>query len=139
MESTMLSQKLRPRITLSEVEHHQLLVLAMTAVGQPPDAGDELVRELDRARVVPERRLPADVVRMGSRVTYRSDDGEVHSVKLVYPGQADISADKISVLTPVGTALIGLKPDQSITWMTRTGQKRVLTVLSVTPPYQPDE
>ena len=139
MESIMLSYNLRPRITLSDVEHHQLLVLAMTGVGQPPDAGDELVRELDRARVVPQDKLPADVVRMGSRVTYRSDDGEEHTVKLVYPGQADISADRISVLTPVGTALIGLRPGQSITWLTRTGQKRVLTALTVTPPYLPEE
>jgi regulator of nucleoside diphosphate kinase len=131
----MLNHDLRPRITLSDIEHHQLLVLAMTAVGYPPDAGDELVRELDRARVVPENKLPPDVVRMGSWVTYKSDGGEVQSVQLVYPGQADISAEKISVLTPVGTALIGLKAGQSITWLTRTGRKRMLTVESVRPPH----
>jgi regulator of nucleoside diphosphate kinase len=135
----MLSHSLRPRITLCDTEHHQLLVLAMTGVGHPPDAGDELFRELDRARVVPENKLPGDVVRMGSRVTYRSDDGEVRTVKLVYPGQADIAAEKISVLTPVGTALIGLRAGQSITWLTRTGQKKVLTALSVIPPYRPEE
>ena len=50
---------------------------------------------------------------------------------LVYPAQADISQGKISVLTPVGTALIGLRAGHSITWDTRTGETRRLTVLKV--------
>jgi regulator of nucleoside diphosphate kinase len=139
LENIMLSHNLRPRITLGDIEHHQLLVLAMTGSGHSPDAADDLFRELDRARVVPENKLPADVVRMGSRVTYRTDDGVVRTVELVYPGQANISAERISVLTPVGTALIGLRAGQSITWLTRTGQKKVLTALSVSPPFGPEE
>ena len=50
---------------------------------------------------------------------------------LVYPNQADISQDKISVLTPIGTALIGLRVGSSITWETRTGEFKRLTVLEV--------
>ena len=45
---------------------------------------------------------------MGSTVIFRSEDGETRRVTLVFPGQADISKGKISILTPVGAALIGL-------------------------------
>ena len=126
-----------PRITLSDIDHHQLLVLAMAGSGHTADAGDDLHHELDRARVVPVTKLPRDVVRMGSSVTYRPDNGADRTVTLVYPAQADISTGKVSILTPVGTALIGLKTGQSITWMTRDGHKRMLTVLSVSPPAVP--
>jgi regulator of nucleoside diphosphate kinase len=49
----------------------------------------------------------------------------------VYPEEADISRAKVSVLTPVGTALIGLQAKQSITWETPSGEVRQLTVLAV--------
>jgi regulator of nucleoside diphosphate kinase len=52
-------------------------------------------------------------------------------VLLVYPGEADIAAGKVSVLTPIGTALIGLAEGQSILWQTRTGAAKRLTVLKV--------
>lgn len=129
-----MSTHLRPRITLSSTEHHQLLVLAMTGNGHTADASDDLHHELDRARIVPDEKLPEDTVRMGSTVTYRSDDGSTRTVTLVYPGQADISAGRVSILTPVGTALVGLKAGQAITWMSRDGHFRKLTALSVTGP-----
>jgi regulator of nucleoside diphosphate kinase len=129
----MRNHNLRPSISIGELEHHRLLVLAMTGHAEP-DAGDELFRELERARVLPERKLPPDVVRMGSNVIYRTDAGEQRSVTLVYPGQADISTGKVSVLTPVGTALIGLRVGQSITWLTRGAKNNVLTLLSVQQP-----
>jgi regulator of nucleoside diphosphate kinase len=50
---------------------------------------------------------------------------------LVFPGQADIAAGKISILTPIGAALIGLSQGQSIDWKTRDGRSRQLTILSV--------
>jgi len=52
-------------------------------------------------------------------------------VTLVYPAEADISQGRISVLTPVGTALIGLRSGGSITWETPAGEARQLTVLAV--------
>ena len=69
---------------------------------------------------------------MGSEVKFRDDtSGRIQKVFLVYPNQADISQDKISVLTPIGTALIGLRVGSSITWETRTGEFKRLTVLEV--------
>ena len=53
---------------------------------------------------------------------------------LVYPGEADIAAGRVSVLTPIGTALIGLAEGQSIVWQTRTGVSKRLTVLKMEEP-----
>jgi regulator of nucleoside diphosphate kinase len=129
----MRTTTLRPPITLGEQDRHQLMVLATTGTGSE-QALDNLFNEIERARVVPEDRLDPAIVRMGSRVSYRTESGETQEVTLVYPGQADISAGRISILTPVGTALIGLKSGQSITWTARDGQPHVLTVTAV---FQP--
>ena len=72
------------------------------------------------------------VVRMGSRVGYRDErTGEARQVVLIYPHEADISQRRISVLTPVGAALIGLSVGQAIDFQTPGQQTRTLTVLSV--------
>ena len=122
---------LKPKIVLSEDDHRKLIALALAGSGHTSDAADDLLYEIERARVVPEKKLAASVVRMGSTVTYRPDNGPARTVKLVYPADADIAEGKVSVLTPVGTALIGLDIGQSITWEGRDGVKHVLTVLSV--------
>ncbi|MCY1558442.1 Regulator of nucleoside diphosphate kinase [compost metagenome] len=89
------------------------------------------MQELDRAKVVPQKKLPVDVVHMGSTVEFRSNDGHERKVTLVYPGEADIAQGKISILTPIGTALIGLTPGQSMSWIARDGKAHELSVLSV--------
>ena len=122
-----------PTITLGSAEHHQLAVLAMVGRGHTADDSDYLNYELDRARVVPDNQVPADIVRMGSLVTYRSGDGDPRSVELVYPDHAT-ARDKVSVLSPVGTALIGLAPGQTITWHAPDGAAHKLTVISVANP-----
>jgi len=71
----------------------------------------------------------------GCEVEFRDDTtGKVQTVTLVYPEDADISQGKISVLTPIGAALIGVRVGHSITWETRTGEMRRLTVLQVREP-----
>jgi regulator of nucleoside diphosphate kinase len=129
---------LSPEIVLGQEEHRTLLVLALAGRGHTADDADGLLYELERAKVVDDAALPADTVRMGSRVRYRAGGGAEREVVLVYPKDADIAAGKISVLTPVGTALLGLRTQQSITWLTRDGRKQMLTVLSVTPPEATD-
>jgi regulator of nucleoside diphosphate kinase len=71
-------------------------------------------------------------------VTYKADDGRERRVELVFPGEADIGAGKISILTPIGTALIGLSEGQSIAWTARDGSERHLTVLKVEGPVDSD-
>jgi regulator of nucleoside diphosphate kinase len=71
---------------------------------------------------------------MGSTVTFRSGSEEAKRITLVYPGEADIALNKISILTPLGTALIGLSSGQKVVWSARDGKERVLEIASVEPP-----
>lgn len=91
-----------------------------------------LEEELGRASVVPENDLPGDVVAMNSEVSFADlETGKVSDVILVYPHEADIGANKISILTPVGSALIGLRAGQSIEWPFPGGKTKRLKVLEV--------
>lgn len=130
----MRTHILRPQITVAQSEYPQLLALAASGGGTQSAAADSLWAEMDRAHVVADAELPPDVVRMGSRVQYRTDRDELIEVALVFPIDADISQGRISILTPVGAALIGLRTGQSITWEARDGRRHTLTVLSV---FQP--
>jgi len=86
---------------------------------------------MDRASVVPADADLRGVVRMGSQVRYCDDKtGDVRDVVLVYPHEADIALKRISVLTPVGAALIGLSVGQVIEFQTPSAT-RSLTVLGV--------
>jgi regulator of nucleoside diphosphate kinase len=76
--------------------------------------------------------VPANVVRMGSTVTFTSDDGHTRTLKLVYPVDESLDEHRISVMTPVGAALIGLAEGQSISWTARDGKHHRLTVTKVT-------
>jgi regulator of nucleoside diphosphate kinase len=133
-----MSQK--PNITLLADDHARLSALAYAAMQHDPDTAGMLHEELERARVITRGRAPKNVVCMGSDVLYRDDTTkEIRRVSLVFPVEADIARNKVSVLTPIGAALIGLRAGQSITWRTRTGQVRRLTVLKVMAPQDGDE
>ena len=125
---------LTPNIILGKDEHRLLLSLALAGIGHGPDDSDALLYELERAEVVPDRAVPADVIRIGSVVRFRTQGNQERTVVLALPKDADIAEGRISVLTPVGTALVGLRRGQSITWLTRDLRKQVLTVLEVSPP-----
>lgn len=95
---------------------------------------DELAEELDRAIVVEMEQLPSDVVCMHVRCAYIDRGiGVQREIELVYPDEADPAQGKISVLTPVGSALIGLRVGQEIAWAFPDGAMRSLKVASVTP------
>ncbi len=136
---TLADFDLSPRIVMGLSDHRQLIVLAMAGIGHTPDDADGLLYELERANVVADETLPADAVRMGSLVKYRTNGGTERQVELVYPKDADIGEGRISVLTPVGTALLGLRTGQSITWLTRDGRKQMLTVVAVSQPAGEDD
>ena len=122
----------KPRITLIAADHEKLSILAQAALHTMPDVAQELAEELDRAHILRDGKRRADTVHMGCEVDFRDDTtGRVQTVTLVYPHEADISKGKISVLTPIGTALVGLSLGQSIGWTTRTGESKRLTVLQV--------
>jgi regulator of nucleoside diphosphate kinase len=129
--TTATDRQRKPAITIAASEHEKLTRLAEGAAARGFDVAEELLAELDRARVTADNRLPADVVRMGSGLRYATDSGERRAVTLVYPGMADIEAGRISILTPIGAALIGLRAGQSIDWTDRGGRTHRLTVLAV--------
>ena len=122
-----------PQIIVSTADHERLTDLATASLERLPEVANELLAEMDRARVVEEPAVPANVVRMGSTVTFRSDDGHTRTLKLVYPVDESLDEHRISVMTPVGAALIGLAEGQSISWTARDGKDHRLTVTKVTP------
>ncbi|TPK54818.1 nucleoside diphosphate kinase regulator [Mesorhizobium sp. B2-4-19] len=124
----------KPNIRISQSDHARLSVLASTVAARNPDASDELLAELERARVVADGWVSADIVQMGSTVTFKPDTGDAKTVTLVFPGDADISEGKVSILTPIGTALIGLSSGQSMIWTARDGRQHELSVLAVNQP-----
>ena len=124
----------RPRIVLGATQHARLTELAEHARRQGSPVADYLIEELSRAHIVPDAACSAYVVQMGSTVTYIDDvAGRTHKVTLVYPSEANIDADRVSILTPIGAALIGMSPAQCIHWRDPQGRTRVLTVIDVRP------
>ena len=96
--------------------------------------------ELDRAEVVASEAMPADVITMNSTARVRVDDAKAgsheHELTLVYPRDADGSAHKVSVLAPVGSALLGLRVGEAIDWPMPGGRSARLQVLGSR--YQPE-
>ncbi|HTO41792.1 MAG TPA: nucleoside diphosphate kinase regulator [Rhizomicrobium sp.] len=127
-----MSQQIeRPRIVISEADHERLQNVVEGAMRSVPGVAEFLQQELDRASV---DGAPSDKpsIKMGSFVEFRDDaTGRVRTMQLVYPAEADAAKSRISVLTPIGAALIGLSENQSIEWQTRTGENKMLTVLKV--------
>lgn len=119
-----------PAIALARSDHERLMNLTDVLAERDPATADRLAAELDRARVVADHRLPGDTVRMGATVRFRLD-GEERQAQLVYPGDADIAAGRISVLTPVGTALIGLKVGQGLGWVGNDGRPHAVEIVAV--------
>lgn len=123
-----------PQIIISNADYERLNDLANASLQRLPDVAQELLDELDRAQIVDEDKVPADVVRMGSTVTFKSDDGQTRTMTLVYPVDESLDAHRISVMTPIGAALIGLGVGQSISWPGRDGKQHQLTVTKVAAP-----
>lgn len=126
-----------PELVVGDSDHARLTNLANAALETVPDTAEELLSELDRAKVVADESVPGDVVRMGSLVEFRAGRDRKR-VTLVFPPEADIAAGKVSVLTPVGAALIGLSRGESISWTARDGASHEMTILSVEQPERSD-
>jgi regulator of nucleoside diphosphate kinase len=98
---------------------------------------DALEAEIERAQVVEADAIDCNIVTMNSRVCFQDEDsGERQEITLVYPHEADVSANRISVLAPVGAALLGLAVGQVIAWPVPSGLPRRLRIIAV--PYQPE-
>jgi regulator of nucleoside diphosphate kinase len=124
-----------PRIVLSRFDFAQLESI-LRNYGSRPDL-DALRDELERAEIVEPESVPATVVTMNSSVRFLDEEsGRESEITLVYPAFADIEANRISVLAPVGAALLGLSVGDSIDWPMPNSRTRSLKVVAVT--YQPE-
>lgn len=121
----------KPEISITTTDHTRLMTLANAIAERDELLAEDLFGELERAKVVADGTLTEGVIRMGSQVSFKDDKGIERSVTLVFPTEADFAQGRLSILTPVGTALIGLSAGQSILWTARDGQKHELTVLEV--------
>lgn len=91
----------------------------------------DLHAELKKAKVVNKDEFPLDVVRLNSTVRVKAEDkDEVMELKLVTPDKADIKRKRISIMAPIGTALIGFRKGQKVKWLVPAG-KRTFTILEV--------
>lgn len=127
----------RPRIILSTLDAERLERLLESLPGDAIPGKAELERELERAELMDPRDIPPTVVTMNStvRFTVESTDQEF-SLTLAYPKDIDGSPGRISVLAPVGSALLGLSQGDKIEWPKPGGG--VLTVRIAEVVYQPE-
>ncbi|HTL14187.1 MAG TPA: nucleoside diphosphate kinase regulator [Thermomonas sp.] len=130
---------LRPPLLLSRLDVERIeALLEEPGFRQLDTAG--LQAELARAELAEPARMPADVITMNSTALVRVEDGErgdhQRELTLVYPRDADGSAEKVSVLAPVGTALLGLRAGDRIDWPMPGGRSARLEVLAIR--HQPE-
>jgi regulator of nucleoside diphosphate kinase len=122
-----------PKIMVTSTDMERLRTLIDSTSGERAEALDS---ELTRAQVVEPSEMPPDVVTMNSRVVYRDEEShETREVTLSYPQDASLESGRISVLAPVGAALLGLSVGQEIEWPFPGGRRKRLRILAV--PYQP--
>ena len=127
----------KPNIVLSTVDLHRLETLLDALAPDSFPGMAELEEELARAQVVEPHQMPSSVVTMNSTVKFKMEpSGEEFSMTLVYPGHEDASGQKISVLAPVGSALLGLAQGDEIEWPRPGGGMMRVRIIEVI--YQPE-
>ena len=128
----------RPTIWLSGLELERLRAVVAKHLDSPDaEAAEELEAELDRALVVPPARMPPSVVRMGSSVVFEDEQGRRRGLQLVYPHEASPAHGRVSVLAPVGVALLGMPVGAAIAWPLPGGRSARLRIVEVGPAGEP--
>lgn len=116
--------KQKPAISISREDY--LALWRLIESGQEDFITEQLAEELERADIVPAEKFPRNVVAVGSTVTFTVEStGKTFAYQLVYPAELDNSGNKLSVLSPVGSAIIGLKEGQHIDWIINRDQKNL--------------
>ena len=127
------------RIFITQHDRERLTFMLDEALaGKHRDAAflKELARELGSAEVVDPKSVPADVVTMNSRVVVKDvENGENSEYTLVFPEQADVAQGRLSVVSPIGTAILGYSKGDTITWQTPGGPRQI-KITDI--PYQPE-
>ena len=128
---------MQPNITISTVDLHRLDLLLDRLPAAQSGTRDRLADELARAAVVEPWDMPPRVVTMNSTVRFRlADAGADFCRTLAYPKDVDADGERVSVLSPVGSALLGLAEGDRIDWVHPDGQTIGVEVLEVV--WQPE-
>jgi regulator of nucleoside diphosphate kinase len=123
-------------VTTSVSARLQDLIAHYRAQGRSDDNLDRLEEELDRATPVSDEQLPPDVVTLGSRVRLKDlHAGEERRFTLVLPSRANVDEGRMSILAPLGTAVLGFRAGDEVLWEVPAGP-RLLRVEEVAPPAE---
>ena len=118
-------------IILTRADYRELLPFT-AASRHAGDVGDQLAEKLETAEIVESSAVPPAVVTMNTELEVRDEgSGHVARLTLVHPREANIVAGRISVMTPVGAALLGLREGASTSVVVPSGEEKRLTVLRV--------
>ncbi|NIZ03682.1 nucleoside diphosphate kinase regulator [Thalassospira lucentensis] len=129
-----------PAVFIDQAIADQLENLALANIERQPLAANRLLEEIDRAKILARSELPPDIITIGSNVTFRDNaTGNAQTVTLVMPTEADITRQRISIMTPVGAALIGIAKGDTIWWQTPDKELRELTITDVVTPENSDD
>lgn len=127
----------RPAIIINDLDAERLDRLLEQPQYATLPVAQALNAELDRAEMCSPEKIPADVVTMNSRVKFRDlSSGEEHIRTLVYPANLTDSDNHLSVMAPVGAALLGLRVGDTINWILPNGNQTNLEVLALE--FQPE-
>lgn len=122
----------RPRIHLLASESDLVAELALNIEHRQPVIAAMLLEEIERAELHEAGTLPEDAVTLGSEVDFVDDKtNQLRKVQLVLPVDANIAEGRISILTPMGAALYGLRAGSSIDWPDLDGNSRRITIVRV--------
>jgi regulator of nucleoside diphosphate kinase len=122
----------RPQIHLLASESDMVAGLALQAEERQPVVAAMLLGEIERAELYDPESLPDDAVRLGSDVDFVDEKtSQLRKVRIVLPLHANIAEGRISILTPMGAALYGLRTDDSIDWPDLDGKSRRIRIVRV--------
>ena len=128
--------KQKPRLIISSLDIERLEELLSSRPDIDFHGKEGLENELHRADIVDPKDMPSTVVTMNSIVEFQLKPGKKYSLKLVYPKDVDPIGGTVSILSPVGSALLGLSENDEIEWPNPAGDEIHLLIEKVT--YQPE-
>ena len=127
----------KPPITISSSDLERIESVLDSSYSKRHPALDQLRDELDRANIVEPEDMPPGIITMNSSARCVDEmSGKEYHFTLVYPSDANVDQNRVSILSPMGSAMLGLAEGQSIDWELPGGRKLKLRVLAVT--YQPE-
>lgn len=127
-------QKIKEQLVLTKFDYEVILSNLKNGLVQATfnrQDAEELGAELKKAKLVDNEDMPPDVVRLNSSVTVKEElENRVLKLTIVVPEKADIKQKKVSIMSPIGTALIGYRKGSKVSWKVPAG-RRTFTILEV--------